>query len=110
VESISANTADPSSPDGDIELPDRAPDPETLSARRESLAVLRKAMADLPPQQRLLLRLRYEQELSLEQIAHLTQLASPLAVQRNIQKALSTIRQRLITEGITSVSVSVKDV
>jgi len=62
-------------------------------------------MSDLPPQQRLLLRLRYEQELSLGQIAHLTQLSNPIAVQRIIQSAIATIRGQLITKGITSVSV-----
>ena len=110
LESISASSSDPDAVDRDIELPDREPDPETHSARQESLTALRKAMSDLPPQQRLLLRLRFEQELSLEQIAHLTQLSSPLTVQRIIQKAIATIREQLITEGITSVSVSVKDV
>ena len=110
LESISASSSDPDAADRDIELPDREPNPETHSARQESLTALRKAMSDLPPQQRLLLRLRFEQELSLEQIAHLTQLSSPLTVQRIIQKAIATIREQLITEGITSVSVSVKDV
>jgi len=110
LESISASSNNPGSSDRDIDLPDREPDPETRSAQQESLTALRKAMSGLPPQQRLLLRLRYEQELSLGQIAHLTQLSSPLAVQRIIQRAIATIREQLITEGITSVSVSVKDV
>jgi len=109
LESISASSSDPDAADREIELPDREPNPETHSARQESLMALRKAMSGLPPQQRLLLRLRYEQELSLEQIADLTQLSSPLAVQRIIQRAILTIREQLITEGITSVSVSVKD-
>jgi len=110
LESISASSSNPDASDRDSELPDREPDPETQSARQESLTALRKAMSDLPPQQRLLLRLRFEQELSLEQIAHLTQLPSSLTVQRIIQRAIATIREQLITEGITSVSVSVKDV
>jgi len=109
LESISASSNDPDAADRDIDLPDRGPNPETHSARQESLIALRKAMSGLPPQQRLLLRLRYEQELSLEQIADLTKLSSPLAVQRIIQRAIATIREQLITEGITSVSVSVKD-
>jgi RNA polymerase sigma factor (sigma-70 family) len=109
VESISGAPRNPVDSDGEIELPDREPDPETCSARLESLAALRKAMSDLPPQQRLVLRLRYEQELSLAQIAHLTRLSNPLAVQRIIQKALATVRERLVTEGVTSESVSVKD-
>ena len=105
LESISVSSSNPGSSDGDIDLPDRDPDPETRSARQESLTALREAMSDLPPQQRLLLRLRYEQELSLGQIAHLTQLSNPIAVQRIIQSAIATIRGQLITKGITSVSV-----
>jgi RNA polymerase sigma factor (sigma-70 family) len=105
LESISASSNNPGASDGDIELPDREPDPETLSVQQESLTALREAMSDLPAQQRLLLRLRYEQELTLEQIAQLTQLSSAIAVQRIIQAAIATIREQLIAQGFTSVSV-----
>ena len=87
------------------ELTDPHEDPESEAARREFLDALHEAMAELSAGERLLLRLRFEQDLSLEEISNLMQLGTPLRAQRSIQKALSKIRQDLLVKGISSVSV-----
>lgn len=80
-------------------------DPEEEASRRERLAALRTALNHLPTQQRLLVRLRFEQELSLEQIAQLTQIGSPLKVQRALQKAVAAMREEMAAQTVSSVSV-----
>jgi RNA polymerase sigma factor (sigma-70 family) len=105
LESLSAESSSGNRANRDKELTDPHKDPEKEAARRESLDALHEAMAGLSPRERLSLRLRFEQELSLEEISNLMQLGSPLKAQRSIQKALSKIRQDLLVKGISSVSV-----
>ncbi len=108
MESLSRN-ADVSKGDArETELPDPDPDPETEAAGREFLRALRRAMEDLPPGDRLLLRLRFEQELTLEEIAELMQLGSAVKAQRYLQQVLSKTREQLLMQGIESVSVKDK--
>jgi len=105
LESLSAEGSSGNGANRDRELTDPHKDPESEAAKRESLDALHEAMAGISPRERLLLRLRFEQDLSLEEISNLMQLGTPLRAQRSIQKALSKIRQDLLVKGISSVSV-----
>ena len=105
MESLSGNADASKTEDRERELPDPDPDPESEAARREFLDSLRRAMQSLPATDRLLLRLRFEQELSLEEIAELMQLGSPSKAQRTLQQALARTRDELQVQGIVSVSV-----
>jgi RNA polymerase sigma factor (sigma-70 family) len=76
-------------------LHDPGPDPEALAARREERASLAEALASLPAADRLIVRLRFEEELTLEQIARLSGLGDAQSVDRRIRKILNLLRQRL---------------
>lgn len=103
--SLSAEGGSGSGANRERELTDPHGDPESEAAKREFLDALHEAMVELKPDERLLLRLRYEQDLSLEEISTLMQLGTPLKAQRSIQRALSRIREDLQMKGISSVSV-----
>jgi RNA polymerase sigma factor (sigma-70 family) len=105
LESLSAEGSSGSGANRERELTDPHEDPESEAAKQEFLDALHEAMAGISPRERLLLRLRFEQDLSLEEIANLMQLGTPLKAQRSIQKALSKVRQVLLVKGISSVSV-----
>jgi RNA polymerase sigma factor for flagellar operon FliA len=87
------------------ELPAGDPDPETLARQGEEEAVLRKlsaalgrAVAHLPPEDRLILRFRYSEGLTVRQIAQvLRREARPLY--RRIEDLHSRLRESLEKEG-----------
>jgi RNA polymerase sigma factor (sigma-70 family) len=90
------------SPDADadeaalqVEAPD--PGPEELSQADQERRRLEAAMAQLPARQRLLLRLRYEQNLTLEEVARLTRLPDPFRAHRQIQAALAALAEIIKT-------------
>jgi DNA-directed RNA polymerase specialized sigma24 family protein len=56
---------------------------------------LERALRGLQPQQRLLLKLRYQQELTLREIARLARLGDPFKARREIQKALKALKALL---------------
>lgn len=74
-------------------IPDPAPDPEVLAAGKQQRAALDRALAGLAPPERLLIRLRFEQELTLEQIAHLTGLPNPQTADRRLKQILTELRK-----------------
>lgn len=78
-----------------LEIAATGPGPEELAQDDQVRAQLHAALAGLAPQQRLLLRMRYEQDLTLDQIARLTGLADPAAAHRQIQAAVRKLRQLL---------------
>jgi RNA polymerase sigma factor (sigma-70 family) len=108
MESLSGQRGVFDGADRERDLPDPNTDPESEAARREFLTALRRAMANLLPRDRLVLRLRFEQDLSLEEIADLMHLGTPLKAQRCVQKALSKTRDELLVQGVSSVSVKGK--
>jgi RNA polymerase sigma-B factor len=75
--------------------PDEGPGPEALAAFRELRDELRRELAKLMPRDRLVLRLRFEQELTLSAIARLTGAGSPQAVDRWIRDVLQRLRRNL---------------
>jgi RNA polymerase sigma factor (sigma-70 family) len=67
-------------------------DQESLIACREQSALLKKCVAQLPSDERLLVQLRFEQELSFDEIAHLTGLGDAQRAHRRIVAILKKLR------------------
>jgi RNA polymerase sigma factor (sigma-70 family) len=65
--------------------------PDELAELDEEQRRLQDALAQLPPEQRLLLRLRYEQDLTLSEVARLTRQADPFRANRQIHDALEAL-------------------
>ena len=77
---------------------DPRPDPETQAIFAESRSNVRSALRRLPPDDRLLLRLRFEEELTLEQIAKLMGLGNAQRADRQIKNILTRLRNELPAE------------
>ena len=90
--------ADGSDRPGGREVEDPSPDPEVQAALREGLDSVQRALTRLPDSDRLLLLLRFEQELTLAQVAKLLSLRDAQAADRRIRGALVKIREYL---GVT---------
>ena len=67
------------------------PGPDHLAAELQEQRQLQDALAKLPAEQRLLLRLRYEQNLTLAEVARLTGQSDPFRADRQIKAALDTL-------------------
>ncbi len=80
------------------EVPDPGPDPEALAVRGEERAALARAFARLAGPDRLLVRLRFGQGLTLEQVARVTRSGSAQAVDRRIREILKHLRKEMTTE------------
>jgi RNA polymerase sigma factor (sigma-70 family) len=76
-------------------LPDPAPDPETLASGKELRAKLDHALADLAAPDRLLIRLRFEHGLTLQQAAALTGLHDPQTTDRRLRQILAVLRDAM---------------
>jgi RNA polymerase sigma factor (sigma-70 family) len=74
---------------------DTGDSPETTAEISQDYARLQVALAHLSPQQRLLIKLRYQQELSLKEVARLTRLGDPFRARRHIQAALADLAKQL---------------
>lgn len=70
---------------------DQAGGPEEIAQSDQQRDQLASALAQLPTQQRLLLRLRYEQDLTLAEVARLTGLPDPFRAKRQIEAALAAL-------------------
>lgn len=99
---LAARQANPGQPTANLEssaaeanVPDPSPNPETLALLKERAATLRQALGRLPSRERLLIRLRYEQELTLEQIADLLDLGNAQRAERQIRAVLVKLRAEL---------------
>ncbi len=82
-----------SSEDDDLteRVPEPGPGPDELAAELQEQRQLGDALARLPAEQRLLLRLRYEQNLTLAEVARLTNQPDPFRANRRIQSALKAL-------------------
>lgn len=69
--------------------------PEVLAQSEQDRQRLHNAMARLEPGQRLLLQLRYQQDLTLEEVALLTGLGDPFRARRKIDAALATLAKAM---------------
>ncbi len=77
---------------------DPAPDPETLAALRETHEQVDAAVAGLTESDRLLVRLRYQEGLTLQQVAALVGLKDAQTTDRRIREIVDKVRARL---GVT---------
>ena len=75
-----------------IDVADPHPDQETLIAGQQQEAQLERCVASLPTEERLILQLRFGQDLSLAEIAHLTGLEDAQRVHRRIAAILKRLR------------------
>lgn len=82
-----------------VNIPDPAPNPESQAAKKESAQALRRALGHLPSRERLLIRLRYEQELTLEQVANMLDLGNAQRADREIKTVLTKLRKELDGEN-----------
>lgn len=81
------------SEEGDLpwQLATQAPGPDELAEGLQERRQLQDALAKLPAEQRLLLRLRYEQDLTLAEVARLTGQPDPFRANRQVQAALDAL-------------------
>lgn len=79
-------------------LPDHKPGPEEQALGREQQEILRKAIEQLPPEQRTVLLLREMDGLTYEEIAQLLHLELG-TVKSRLARARLALRDRLTTEG-----------
>ena len=77
------------------QIPAPDPDPESLASLEERRGALRRAVARLPGDDRLLLRLRFEQELTLQQVADIMRLGDTQRVDRRIREVLERLRKEM---------------
>jgi RNA polymerase sigma factor (sigma-70 family) len=78
-----------------VETADSRPDPEALALFEETRRALNRALDRLSKSERLLVRLRFEQELTLQQIAELLNLGNAQRVDRQIKEILVRLRKEL---------------
>ena len=74
--------------------------PDAALERSDQTARLQKALAELTAEERLLLRLRYEEEVSVPALARMLKEPSPFRVYRRLDKLLDRLRRRLTEYGI----------
>lgn len=86
-----ASSAGSQDDDAAWQLATSDPGPDDLTAELQDQQQLQDALSKLPAEQRLLLRLRYEQALSLAEVARLTGQPDPFRANRQIQAALDTL-------------------
>ncbi len=80
---------------GEIELADDAPLPHDWAEREETRALVRRALSELPPAYQAVLTLRYNEDLSYEDIARV--LALPLnTVRTHLFRAKAQLRSHLV--------------
>lgn len=77
---------------GTADVADPRPDQETQLAAEQQEANLRKTLASLPADERVLMQLRYEQDLSLDEIAQLCGLGDAQRVHRKLAAVLKKLR------------------
>jgi RNA polymerase sigma factor (sigma-70 family) len=78
---------------------DPGPDQELQFAQKEEEERLRSVLAKLPAIDRLLLRLRFEEDLSLEQIGRVTGFGDAQRVHRRLSQIFATLRKKLPRNG-----------
>jgi RNA polymerase sigma factor (sigma-70 family) len=81
----------------------QTPRPDAAVRARELSDALAAALARLAPSDQLLLKLRYEEELSAREIAQLLHLPTPFHVYRRVQKVLERIKMALEQRGIDGI-------
>jgi RNA polymerase sigma-70 factor (ECF subfamily) len=83
------------------QIPDMRSDQEDVLSKQQEQTQVRRCIAALPQFERLLVQLRFEEDLSLAEIASLTGLGDAQRVHRRIAAALTKIRAALQLRGKT---------
>jgi RNA polymerase sigma factor (sigma-70 family) len=83
-----------------VEPADPAPDPEALAALRETHHHVSAALASLTDSDRLLVRLRYQEGLTLQQVAKLVGLKDAQSADRRLRDIIERLRQGLGLEHL----------
>lgn len=86
-------TGDDSHEKESVQLRQSSPDPEELVIGKDLLERLERAVRKLPSSQQILIRLRYEQGLSLNACAHFAGLENPQKADRQIRTILGRLRK-----------------
>lgn len=76
-------------------IPSEALNPESWAALQEARTALVRGMGRLSARERLLIRLRFEQDLTLEEIAKLMRLDNPQSADRRIREAVEKLRREM---------------
>jgi len=79
----------------EAKLVEKSPGPETVAQLLQTREALERAMSKLSNQQRLLLRLRYQQDMTLKEVACLAGLGDLHQAKRRIRTALATLAELL---------------
>jgi RNA polymerase sigma factor (sigma-70 family) len=74
--------------------------PDEALGRRELRGALTRALGELPPADRLLLRLRFEDSHSVPEVARMIGESSPFVIYRKLDKVLATLRRALEAGGV----------
>jgi RNA polymerase sigma factor (sigma-70 family) len=82
------------------QLAEPGPGPDDLAAESQEQQRLAQALAMLSAEDRLLLRLRYEQNLTLAEVARLTNQPDPFRANRRIQSALKALAEIMNDPGV----------
>ncbi|HEU4587940.1 MAG TPA: sigma-70 family RNA polymerase sigma factor [Gemmatimonadales bacterium] len=92
-------------PDGVVEVMDTASvRADDAVGRAELVAMVHEAMQHLPPRERLLLRLRFEDGMPARVIAERLGVPTPFHVYRSLRTALGHLRLELARRGVTAES------
>ena len=78
-----------------FEIPDLTPDPERLAMNQEAREVVASVMHKFPPVDQLLLRMRFEEDLTLQEIARLAGLKDAQAADRRLRSLLDELRRQM---------------
>jgi len=94
AEPFSASAGEPPARGGGVDdLTDPFPDPEMLAVEWQQILALGSALSCLTPQQRLAVRLRFQQELTLLEIARVMNLKNSQAADRLLRDTLLQLRR-----------------
>jgi RNA polymerase sigma factor (sigma-70 family) len=84
--------------DASLQPADPGPGPQQIAESDQARALLEAALSRLEPRQRLLIRLRYQQDLTLDEVARLVKLPDPFRANREIQAALVALADFMQSE------------
>jgi RNA polymerase sigma factor (sigma-70 family) len=92
------------------EAVDPAPDPETMAIIRQTRSQISAALAQLSEADRLLVRLRYEEDLTLQQVANLVGLKDAQTADRRLREIVAQLRRIVGVHGFVSGKVKSQSV
>jgi RNA polymerase sigma-70 factor (ECF subfamily) len=81
------------------EIPDTRPDQEMFLVEQQQHEQMMQCLDTLPKHERLLLQLRFEEDLSLEEIARITSLGDAQRAHRQIAAVLQKLRSSMGKRG-----------